>query len=75
MARRDRIDLHAGRAIEELECARSARCEAAAEAHLALSELHLREMHRIGEEPAPPALRLVSDQEALAPAEESAASG
>jgi hypothetical protein len=41
MARQDRIDLHHGRALEELECARRASCPEAAIAHLALSELHL----------------------------------
>jgi hypothetical protein len=63
MSRQDRIDLHAARAMEELECARSAACNAAAEAHLALSELHLRSMRRVSEEPSGPALRLVAGRD------------
>ena len=59
MSRQDRIDLHAARAMEELECARGATCDAAAEAHLALSELHLRLMRKVSEEDPGPALRLV----------------
>lgn len=69
------MDHHAQRALDELERARRAASVDAAEAHLALSELHLREMRSIGEEPAPPALRLVPADESLAPAGESAASG
>ena len=75
MSRRQRMDLHAKRALDELDRARNAVSLVAAEAHLALSELHLREMRSIGEEPAPPALRLVPADESLAPAGESAASG
>jgi hypothetical protein len=41
MSKQDRIDLHADRALEELDRARSAACPEAAMAHLALSELHL----------------------------------
>lgn len=59
MSRQDRIDMHARRAFDELECARGAASIAAAEAHLALSELHLSQMRAIGEEPAPPVLRIV----------------
>ena len=75
MSRQQRMEHHVQRALDELDRARAADSLAAAEAHLALYELHLREMRNIGEEPAPPALRLVSDQEATAPLEESAASG
>jgi len=59
MARRDRIDHHACRALEELERARAAACEEAAFAHLALSELHLARMRTLREAPPGPALRLV----------------
>ena len=41
MSKQDRIDLHADRALEELERARRAACPEAVMAHLALSELHL----------------------------------
>ena len=41
MSKQEHIDLHAGRALEELERARGAACPEAAMAHLALSELHL----------------------------------
>lgn len=58
MSRRDRIDLHAGRALEELDCARNAASAEAAHAHLALSELHLARMHELSERPAP-RLRLI----------------
>jgi len=64
------MDLHAQRALDELERARKAVGLAAAESHLALAELHLTEMRSIGEEP-PPDLRLVSDEEPLAPGVES----
>jgi hypothetical protein len=61
MSRRDRIDLHAGRALEELERARDSLCEEAAFAHLALSELHLAEMRTLSEAPPRPKfMRLVS---------------
>ncbi len=62
MSRQDRIDIHAKRAFDELECARGAASIVAAEAHFALSELHLRQMRRISEEPAP-ALRLVGGRD------------
>ena len=62
MSKQDRIDHHAARALAELECARSAACEAAAEAHLELSELHLRLMQNVREEPPGPALFLVADR-------------
>ena len=60
MSTQERIDHHAARALAELECARSAACHEAAEAHLELSELHLRRMQNAREEPAGPALRLVA---------------
>lgn len=41
MAREDRIKLHADRARDELDLARTARSHNAAQAHLALSALHL----------------------------------
>jgi hypothetical protein len=41
MSKQDPIDLHADRALEELDRARKAGCREAAMAHLALSELHL----------------------------------
>lgn len=69
------MDLHAQRALDELERARSAVSLEAAEAHLTLSELHLREMRVIREERAPPALRLVPDSEPVTPMGEAAASG
>ena len=59
MSRRDWIDLHAGRALEELDCARHAACEAAAHAHLELSELHLARMHDLSCERPAPLLRVV----------------
>lgn len=58
MARQDDIEMHAGRALAELECARGAACEEAAFAHLALSELHLARLRIVREAPMP-ALRLV----------------
>ena len=67
MARQDRIDLHARRALEELECARGADCEVAAFAHLDLSELHLAEMRVLREAPPGPPLRLVGSNLAPAP--------
>ena len=75
MSRQQRMDHHARRALDELDRARGAASLEAAEAHLALSELHLLEMRSIGEEPAPPVLRLVADEETSARAEESLASG
>ena len=75
MSRRRRMDVHAKRAFDELDRARSASSLVAAEAHLALSELHLMEMKLIGDEPAPPALRLVGGEDAVTPEEESAAAG
>ena len=59
MSKQDRIDHHAARALAELECARSAACHEAAEAHLELSELHLRRMRNVCDEPKP-ALKLVA---------------
>ena len=59
MSKRRRMDVHVQRALDELERARGAVSLEAAEAHLALSELHLKEMHAIGEEPPPPALHIV----------------
>jgi len=58
MARQDQIEMHAGRALAELECARGAACDEAAFAHLALSELHLARIRMLKEAPMP-ALRLV----------------
>jgi hypothetical protein len=56
----ERIDLHAGRALEELERARGAACPEAAIAHLALSELHLDRMRSLSCNPRPrPSLSLV----------------
>ena len=75
MSRQQRMDHHARRALDELDRARGAASLEAAEAHLALSELHLMERRSISEEPAPPALRLVTDEEAPAFGEESLASG
>ena len=72
MARQDRIDLHARRALEELECARGAACETAAFAHLALSELHLAEMRTLSEAPRP-VLRVVSSNPAPAKRRKAAA--
>ena len=59
MAIADEIDFHAGRALEELECARTATCEAAAQAHIHLSELHLARIRALGRARSRPALRLV----------------
>jgi hypothetical protein len=59
MAITDEIDFHAGRALEELECARRAKGEAAATAHFALSELHLARIRALGMARSRPALRLV----------------
>jgi hypothetical protein len=59
MSIRDEIDFHAGRALEELECARRATCEAAAIAHIELSELHLARIRTLGRSGSRPALRLV----------------
>jgi hypothetical protein len=65
MARQYEIDLHAARARDELARAREARCEAAAFAHLALSELHLAAMRALSETPGPPKfLRLVASNPA-----------
>jgi hypothetical protein len=49
MSKSERIDLHADRALEELERARAAACPEAARAHLALSELHLGQLRALGE--------------------------
>ena len=51
MSRQDRIQHHAGRALEELDRARSAETVEAAIAHLGLSELHLGKMKQITDEP------------------------
>jgi hypothetical protein len=61
MSRHEEISLHAGRALEELDCARNAACDAAAHAHLALSELHLGRMRELSlvRERTAPLLRLV----------------
>ena len=64
MSRQDRIDMHKTRAFDELECARQATSMAAAEAHLALSEMHLRMIRTLSEVPRP-ALRLVRPGESL----------
>jgi hypothetical protein len=64
MTRRDQIDHHANRALEELECARRATSEQAAHAHLDLSELHLGRMRTLSLAPPGPALRLVAAAEA-----------
>ena len=48
MSQQDRIDLHAGRALEELERARRAACQEAVMAHLALSQLHLDAVRSLG---------------------------
>ena len=74
MSRQQRMDHHAQRALDELERARGAVSLEAAEAHLELSELHLREMRSISEEPAPPTFRLVGPGGAPDLEEESAAS-
>jgi hypothetical protein len=59
MSRRDRIDHHANRALEELDRARAATSTEAAIAHLGLSELHLERMHELSQ-PAPrPKLEIV----------------
>jgi hypothetical protein len=58
MSRKDRIQHHAERAMEELDRARAAASLEAAIAHLDLSELHLGEMKALSDEPAP-ALHLV----------------
>ena len=47
MSKQEHIDLHADRALEELERARGAACPEAAMAHLALSELHLDRMRSL----------------------------
>ena len=75
MSRQQRMDHHARRAFDELDRARGAASLEAAEAHLALSELHLMEIRTISEEPAPPAFRLITDAEISGRAEESLASG
>ena len=60
MSRQEQISLHAGRALEELDCARNATCDEAAHAHLALSELHLARMCELSRPTSvPPLLRLV----------------
>ena len=59
MSRQDRIQHHAGRALEELDRARSAASPEAAMAHLDLSELHLGKMKQLSDEPTP-RLQLVS---------------
>jgi hypothetical protein len=59
MAITDEIDFHAGRALEELECARTATSEAAANAHIHLSELHLARIRALGRSRGRPALRLI----------------
>lgn len=59
MTKRDEIDFHAGRALEELERARRATGEAAATAHLELSELHLARIRALGQARSRPSLRLV----------------
>lgn len=72
MARRDRMEHHAGRALAELERARGAASEEAAMAHLELSELHLAEMHAIGQSPPAPTFRLVGSEPAEPDEEERA---
>ena len=67
------MNVHAQRALDELERARGAVSLEAAEAHLELSELHLREMRSISEEPPPPVFRVVGSDQAPDLAEESAA--
>lgn len=52
MSTDDRIDLHARRAIDELERARTAPNPKAARAHLGLSELHLDRMRMLAGRPA-----------------------
>jgi hypothetical protein len=76
MAKRDRIQLHADRALAELERARGAASAEAALAHLALSELHLAEMHAVSEAPPGPKLILVGSEPAVeaGPKEQSAVS-
>lgn len=59
MGRTQQIEHHADRALEELDLARKATSEAAAHAHLELSELHLRRMRVLSQAPRP-ALRLVA---------------
>ena len=58
MSRKDRIQHHAHRAMEELDLARAADTPEAAIAHLGLSELHLGEMKALSDAPVP-ALSLV----------------
>ena len=59
MAVNDEIDFHAGRALEELEHARRATCEAAAQANIELSELHLARIRALGRSRPRPAMKLV----------------
>ena len=60
MSKQDRISHHVGRALEELDRARSAVSAEAAIAHLGLSELHLAQMKALSDEPSQaPALRVV----------------
>jgi hypothetical protein len=60
MSKQEIIELHAGRAMEELERARRAACPRAATAHLELSQLHLVQARMLGSAaPARPALSLV----------------
>ena len=59
----DQIDVHAERALEEIDLARSATSLAAAQAHLSLSELHFDKVRELSETPeVRPALRLVASQ-------------
>ncbi|HEY0311148.1 MAG TPA: hypothetical protein VGC56_01490 [Allosphingosinicella sp.] len=66
MSRKDRIRLHAHRAMEELDRARAAVSPEAAIAHLGLSELHLGEMKTLSDAPAPN-LQLVRAREKSVP--------
>ena len=59
MSKQEHIDLHADRALEELERARGAACPEAAMAHLALSELHLDRIRSLSLAGSAPHLSLV----------------
>ena len=60
MTRKEEIDIHSERAMEELDCALEAHCLQAARAHFGLSALHLDRMRDI-QNAAEPKLRLVPD--------------
>jgi hypothetical protein len=63
MSRDDEIDVHAERALVEIDLATSATNLAAAQAHLGLSELHFDKVRELSETPEiRPALRLVTNE-------------